>query len=270
MADNKKKALDLEEFKFFLSYALKPIKKAAEMAAKAAESAAKLSTARKINGTPFDGSADVTTANWGTARNVKVSDSTGANTGTATSVNGSGDVTLKLPAKIKAELDGNAKTATRATKATQDGNGNVIADTYLNKSKVLTNKEQVEANTDASNVCGATAAKEIIDSFSPKDLKVTFYSSAHTGVITAKKYGRLYNVYGFCQCNATTSDIDLFKIEGLEADLNSGISIKCPMTTQEAYILKSEGVLTINQKGIAKCQYASTTGFLFFNVTFII
>ena len=72
-----------------------------------AGSATKLATTRAINGTNFDGSAAITTANWGTARNISISDSDGTNTGTAVSVNGSGNVTLKLPATIKASITGN-------------------------------------------------------------------------------------------------------------------------------------------------------------------
>lgn len=49
-------------------------------------SAATLTTARSINGTNFDGSANITTANWGTARNISIG-------GTSKSVNGSADVT---------------------------------------------------------------------------------------------------------------------------------------------------------------------------------
>ena len=74
-----------------------------------------LQTPRTINGTNFDGSANITTTSWGTARNISISDSTGTNTGTAVSVNGSAAVTLKLPATIKASLTGNADTATSAT-----------------------------------------------------------------------------------------------------------------------------------------------------------
>lgn len=76
-------------------------------------SATKLATARTINGTSFDGSANITTANWGTARNVSIADSDSTNTGSAVSVNGSAAVTLKLPATIKATLSGNAATATK-------------------------------------------------------------------------------------------------------------------------------------------------------------
>lgn len=79
--------------------------------------AVKLATPRSINGTTFDGSSDITTANWGTARNISISDATGANTGTAVSVNGSQAVTLKLPATLVATLKGNADTATKATSA---------------------------------------------------------------------------------------------------------------------------------------------------------
>ena len=66
-----------------------------------ANSAAKLATARTINGTSFDGTGNITTANWGTARNLYIADSNGTNTGAAVSVNGSGDATLKLPANVK-------------------------------------------------------------------------------------------------------------------------------------------------------------------------
>lgn len=49
-------------------------------------SAAKLQTPRQINGTDFDGSANITTAKWGTVRSIKIGD-------TAKNVDGSGDVT---------------------------------------------------------------------------------------------------------------------------------------------------------------------------------
>lgn len=87
-----------------------------------AGSATKLATARTINGTSFDGTANITTTQWGTARNISVADSDATNTGTAVSVNGSGNVTLKLPATIKATLTGNASTATTlATARTING-----------------------------------------------------------------------------------------------------------------------------------------------------
>lgn len=52
-------------------------------------SATKLQTPRSINGTNFDGSANITTAKWGTARSITIGDTT-------KSVDGSGNVTWTL------------------------------------------------------------------------------------------------------------------------------------------------------------------------------
>lgn len=54
-----------------------------------ATAATKLQTARQINGTNFDGTGNITTANWGTARNITIGN-------TAKSVNGSGNVSWNL------------------------------------------------------------------------------------------------------------------------------------------------------------------------------
>lgn len=78
-----------------------------------AATASKLATARTINGTNFDGSANITTSYWGTARNIYIQDATAAYTGAAVSVNGSGNINLKLPSTITAALSGNASTASK-------------------------------------------------------------------------------------------------------------------------------------------------------------
>ena len=65
-----------------------------------ADTATKLATARTINGTSFDGSANITTSYWGAARNVYVQDHTGSHVGGAVSVNGSAAVRLKLPSMM--------------------------------------------------------------------------------------------------------------------------------------------------------------------------
>lgn len=78
-----------------------------------AATASKLATARTINGTNFDGSANITTSYWGTARNIYIQDATAAHTGAAVSVNGSGNINLKLPSTITAALSGNASTASK-------------------------------------------------------------------------------------------------------------------------------------------------------------
>ena len=98
--------------------------------------AVKLQTARTINGTSFDGSANITTANWGTARNISIQDATAANTGTAVSVNGGANVILKLPATISASIVGNASSATKLQTARTingtsfDGSANITTSNW--------------------------------------------------------------------------------------------------------------------------------------------
>lgn len=77
--------------------------------------AGSLVTPRKINGTSFNGTSDITTSYWGTSRNVYIQDSTAAHTGAAVSVNGSSNIYLKLPATITGTLSGNASSATMLT-----------------------------------------------------------------------------------------------------------------------------------------------------------
>ena len=106
-------------------------KTVADLYATAAE---KLLTARTINGTSFNGTANIVTSYWGTARNISIASSNGGGAGAATSVNGSANVTLKLPATITAALSGNASTASKLITARTlwgrsfDGSANVSGD----------------------------------------------------------------------------------------------------------------------------------------------
>ena len=121
-----------------------------------AATATKLQTARTINGTSFNGTANITTTSWGTARNISITD--GTNTSTAVSVNGSANVSLNLPATIKANLTGNCSgssgsctgNAATATRATQDSDGNQINTTY---SKVgHTHDDRYYTETEVNNL----------------------------------------------------------------------------------------------------------------------
>lgn len=106
-------------------------KTVADLYATAAE---KLLTARTINGTSFNGTANIVTSYWGTARNLYIQDATAAHTGAAVSVNGSANAYLKLPATITAALSGNASTASKLQTARTlwgrsfDGSANVSGD----------------------------------------------------------------------------------------------------------------------------------------------
>ena len=95
-----------------------------------ADTATKLETSHTINGTSFDGSADITTETWGTARTITIADADNTNSATGVSVDGSADVTFNLPETIKATLDGTA------AKATADADGNVISETYMKSADI--------------------------------------------------------------------------------------------------------------------------------------
>ena len=86
-----------------------------------ASSATKLATARNINGTAFDGSKAITTANWGTARTISISSTAGT---TGTSINGSANASLVIPSTLtgftsitSTNFVGNASTATKLANA---------------------------------------------------------------------------------------------------------------------------------------------------------
>lgn len=104
----------------------------------------KLQTARKINNTAFDGTADITTAKWGTARNIKIQDAAGQNVSVAVSVDGSKDVVLQLPSKIVLEngIEGNASSSSKLQNARvltiADTLGNSGAGTSFDGSKNVT------------------------------------------------------------------------------------------------------------------------------------
>lgn len=124
-----------------------------------ASTATKLQTARTINGTSFDGSADITTANWGTSRNIGIVNSDGTGTAVTVAVNGSQAVNLKLPAAIKANvtgsLTGNADTA---TKATGDKNGLDITN-YI---KGLSVSGKVITYTKGDNTTGTITTQDTV------------------------------------------------------------------------------------------------------------
>ena len=92
-----------------------------------AVAATKLATARQINGTDFDGSGNITTADWGTARTLTIGDA-------AKSVNGGGDVAWTLdeiggyhPGNILGDVGFSADKPSGAVIFRRNGvNGNVV------------------------------------------------------------------------------------------------------------------------------------------------
>ena len=96
--------------------------------ASSASTATTLQTSRTINGTSFNGSANITTSYWGTTRTFSINDPSGAHYNSY-SVNGSGNVDMYLPSTMtgfssitsttfSGSLSGNASSASTATKLT--------------------------------------------------------------------------------------------------------------------------------------------------------
>ena len=132
-----------------------------------ADTTTKLKTARTINGTSFDGSGNITTTNWGTARNIYIASSDGTGAGSAVSVNGGANATLKLPGTIKASLTGNADTATKlktartislggilSGSASFDGSGNVTITAAANDITTITKTLAPSTNWSDTGIAG--------------------------------------------------------------------------------------------------------------------
>ena len=94
----------------------------------AANSAVKLTTARTINGTSFDGTANITTANWGTARTLTL----GNDVSGSVSINGSANVTLNG--------------SVNRISGVYTGNGGKQAPSYVTSGKVRFNMMNTNTN----------------------------------------------------------------------------------------------------------------------------
>ena len=117
--------------------------------------AGKLTNARTINGTAFDGTQNITTAKWGTAREITIQDNDNSNRATVTGIDGSANFSLKLPATIKASLNGNATTATTATKLEHD-----LTLSFRNVSDTITDST-IFGNSHTDNVAFTVSADKL-------------------------------------------------------------------------------------------------------------
>lgn len=157
------------------------------------DSATVLKSYRNINGTPFNGSANITTQYWGTARNIAISDYLSANTGPETSVNGSRNVVLKLPATIKANINGNctgssgsctgnSATATNAINA----NHATTADSATNATNAnhATTADRATNATNATNANHATTATKATQDSAGQQINTTYVKSVTTSNAT--------------------------------------------------------------------------------------
>lgn len=157
------------------------------------DSATVLKSYRNINGTPFNGSANITTQYWGTARNIAISDYLSTNTGPETSVNGSSNVVLKLPATIKANINGNctgssgsctgnSATATNAINA----NHATTADSATNATNAshATLADRATNATNATNANHATTATKATQDGAGQQINTTYVKGVTTSNAT--------------------------------------------------------------------------------------
>jgi len=159
-----------------------------------ADTATTLKTAKTINGTSFDGSDNITTTTWGTARNISIADSSATNTGTAVSVNGSDAVTLKLPATIKATLSGNASTATKLATGVTIGVSGITgtAQTFDGSKAITIPITAVPASLITGTVASATKATQDGNG----NVISSTYCIAHSGTsVPANTLGKDGDIY---------------------------------------------------------------------------
>ena len=113
-----------------------------------ASTATTLQTARTINGTSFNGSANITTANWGTSRTITI-----GNTGK--SVNGSGNVSWTL-AEIGAAASSHGTHLTLGT-----GSGNAAAGNHTHSYLPLSGGTMTGKITTPNNAQGITIGDDV-------------------------------------------------------------------------------------------------------------
>lgn len=228
-----------------------------------AKTATTLQTGRTINGTTFDGSKNITTANWGTARNISIADSDATNTSTAVSVNGSAAVTLKLPATIKATLSGNASSASKlATKRTItltgsvtgsgefDGSGNLsITTTTAHSHNYAGSSSAGGAATTALECSGNAATASTLKT--ARTLTIgstgkTFNGSANVSwtlaEIGAAAASHSHNILTYVDTRDTNPNPNTYSIGGIQPEFKNASKIGLPSGTSTY-----AGVLTYQQ-----------------------
>lgn len=110
-------------------------------------SATKLQTARSINGTNFDGTANITTASWGTARTLSLS----GNASGSVSINGGSNVTLSVSNSYATSCTYATQLSTARTLWGQSFNGTA------NVSGDMSNVSSIMPSTDNTNRIGSAS-----------------------------------------------------------------------------------------------------------------
>lgn len=152
-----------------------------------ANAAVKLATARTINGTSFNGSANITTANWGTARTLTV----GA---TGKSVNGSGNVSwswseMQVPRAYSSSYNfgGNQNAITTAQFITILTNLGAFSQVYwVSRGSWSYASNQYINDTGCGNIHLAGCVVEVIGTTSAYTIRVTTPTTTASGTTNAE------------------------------------------------------------------------------------
>ena len=186
-----------------------------------AATATKLATARTINGTSFNGSANITTANWGTTRTITI-----GNTGK--SVNGSSNISWTL-SEIGAAASGHTHAA-----ATTSANGFMSSD---DKAKLDGITASADAVSFSRSLTSGTKVGTITINGTGTDLYAPTNTDTHwTTGITAGETGTTSN-------SATTNGNTFIKIK--DNSTHRG-QIKLVGSGATSVSSNAEGVITIS------------------------
>lgn len=204
-----------------------------------ASTATKLVTARQINGTEFDGTTAITTNKWGTARSMNITDASGTNAGGVVNVDGSDNVTLKLPSTIKASISGNVSSATKLNTARQI-NGTAFDGTRNITTAKWGTSRKIELWDHSRFRCGA-----IVDVDGSSDITLTLPEKFVADILGTATQARLLTPGGYI--NGTLFD-GASGITTAKWGTSRGINISDASGTNNSSIINVDGSANVTLK----------------------
>lgn len=170
-----------------------------------ATSANQLATARTINGTSFNGTANITTANWGTARTLTVGE-------TGKSVNGSSNVTWSL-------VEIGAAPTVHTHTASQISDSTAVGRSVLTAADAAAARTVIGAGT-SDLVIGTTSTTAKAGNYSPTSATKTnvLQGSSSTVFVTPSSY---FSAISWANGTHSTGTVTL----NLDTSLNHNLSV---------------------------------------------